>query len=479
MISKSFIKRGLVYTIAGALPLMSAVILLPFYLVWLPTDVYGGLSLYLAFSLFIQVLVGYSFDTSVYIHYHEFKAEPSRLSGFIVSVFAFILGAGLICAMLFAVLGDLVFGLGITDSRIAFFPYGMMSVGTGIFQAIFKVYTYLLQSREKPGTFLWANLVYFGLIAGLTIAGLQLSPGTLDGPVGGRLIAGAVLAVWVLWRVIREFGFRPDFTLLRSTFGFNNYSFLYQLLQWVINYTDRFVLVLFLPLSTVGMYDLAVKCLLVIELLINGAHSSFHPRVVSELMGQENKTTNPVVNRYYHGLTALAMLLTAAAIFVLPFAAGLLPADSGYRSIIPWFPLVALVYLLKPMRSYFVMPYSILKLARPLPIYYAVVSAVKLALLFLLAGPLGIHGVVIAGLAAAVCEVLLLKTGLQNRFVFVFNPMKILVAPLTLMVAVAVLEPMFGQARPLITHGAYLVFAVGLLVFSYRHEIRALIPSGR
>jgi len=477
VISKSFIKRGFIYTVAGALPLMSAVILLPFYLAWLPADVYGGLSLYLAFSLFIQVLVSYSFDTSIYIHYHEFKSDPSKLGGFIVSVFVFILGAGLACALLFALLGNLIFGLGFTDSRMAFFPYGMMSVGTGIFQAIFKVYTYLLQSREKPGTFLWANLIYFGLIAGLTIAGLQTYPGTLAGPVGGRLIAGGVLSAWVLWQVWREFGHRPDFTLLRSTFGFNNYSYLYQLLQWVINYTDRFVLVLFLPLASVGIYDLAVKCLLVIELLVNGAHSSFYPRVVSEVMQQENKSTTLVINRYYHGLTAMVMMLTAAAIIVLPFAAGFLPTDSDYRSIIPWFPLVTLVYLLKPMRTYFGMPYGILKLTKPLPVYYLIVSAVKLSLMFLLVKPLGITGVVIAAVAAAVAEILLLRQGLRDRFEFRFNPFKIILAPLMLLILVTALEPLLGITQPLLAHGMYLLFSTGLLIFIYRNELRPLLPS--
>lgn len=477
MISKSFIKRGFIYTVAGALPLMSAVILLPFYLAWLPAEVYGGLSLYLAFSLFIQVLVSYSFDTSIYIHYHEFRSDPSKLGGFIVAVFAFILGAGLLCALLFLALGNLIFGLGFTDSRMAFFPYGMMSVGTGIFQAIFKVYTYLLQSREKPGTFLWANLIYFALIAGLTIGGLHFSPATLDGPVGGRLIAGGVLSVWVLWSVWREFGFRPDLRLLRTTFGFNNYSFIYQLLQWVINYTDRFVLVLFLPLSAVGIYDLAVKCLLVIELLLNGAHSSFYPRVVSEVMQQENKSTSLVINRYYHGLTAMVMLLATAAILILPLAADLLPADSDYRTIIPWFPLVTLVYLLKPMRTYFGMPYGILKLTRPLPIYYLMVSAVKLVLMFLLIEPMGISGVVMAGLAAGVAEILLLKQGLHDRFVFRFNRFKIVVAPILLLLLVAVAEPLLGDTRPLIAHGLYLLFAFGLLLFIYRSELRPLLPS--
>lgn len=456
---------------------MSAVLLLPFYLAFLPADVYGALSLCLAFSIFIQVVVSYSFDTSVYLHFHEFKNNPEKLSGYIVSVFLFILGSGLAAALVFAMLGNLIFDLAFAGRGLDFFPYGMMAACTGIFQAIFKVYSYLLQSREKPETFFWSNLILLVLIAGLTIGGLYLWPGSLAGPVGGRLIAGGMLSAWVLWRVWREYGSRPDFAVLRSTFGFNNYSYIYQLLQWVINYADRFVLVLFLPLSAVGIYDLAMKCLLVIEILMNGAHSSFYPRVVSEVTQQSEKKSSLVINRYYHGLTALVMVLTAGSILVLPLMADLLPAGNDYRSVIPWFPLVALLYLVKPMRTYFSMPYGVLKWAKPLPAYYIAVSALKILMLFLLVKPLGITGVVAASLSAGVLEIVLLRKGLAGRFRFDFNRLKIIAAPALLLVMIAVLEPVAGSTYPLLIHGGYCLFAGGILLILYRKELLTLLPT--
>ena len=93
-ISKSFIKSSLIYTVAGMLPMASAIILLPFYIENLSTADYGALSIYLAFSLFIQILTTYSFDTSLYIHFHEFKHDPAKLSSFISSAFVLMLMIG-------------------------------------------------------------------------------------------------------------------------------------------------------------------------------------------------------------------------------------------------------------------------------------------------------------------------------------------------------------------------------------------------
>ena len=89
----------------------SAIILLPFYISFLPTQVYGALSLYLAFSLFVQILVAYSFDSSTYIHYHEYKADFSKLSSFISSAFVFMLLIGAGVGLVLVVLGDIMFDL--------------------------------------------------------------------------------------------------------------------------------------------------------------------------------------------------------------------------------------------------------------------------------------------------------------------------------------------------------------------------------
>src|SRR5690606_12013974 len=99
-IGKKFLKSSVIYTVAGSLPMASALILLPFYVEHLSTSDFGALSIYFAFSYFVQLLTTYSFDTSLYVHYHEFKKEPLRLASFTSSSFLFMLligsGVGLI-----------------------------------------------------------------------------------------------------------------------------------------------------------------------------------------------------------------------------------------------------------------------------------------------------------------------------------------------------------------------------------------------
>lgn len=474
MISRNFIKSSAIYTLAGALPMASAFILLPFYLA-LPKEVYGALALYLSFSLFIQILVTYSFDTSLYIHYHEYKNDPAKLAVFISSAFWFMILIAAVLGVPVMLGGELLFDLIFEDEKISFYPFGLLAFITGVFQALFKVYTNLLQSREKPVLFLRSNLFSFFMIATLTITGLYVFPGTLIGPVGGRALAGLLAALWVLYRIYREFGFQFNYSLLKATFGFNHYAFIYQVQQWFMNYSDRFIMLFAgLSLGLIGIYDFALKCLIVIEVIMNALNTSFYPKVVSTVMEQSVKTTTPEINRYYHGLISVVMLMVSGAILVLPFAVYIFDMREGYDEAIPYFPFIAAVFILKVIRIYVAFPYGVLKYTKPLPVIYTFVTLFKIGLMILLVKQFQIYGLIAVSLLSLILEVIVLKFQLRGKFVFKFNVFKIIIAPVSLLLSIVMLEPLLSGQLGHVLHFFYVALTVGFLLLIYRKEIKLL-----
>lgn len=455
----------------------SAVILLPFYISLLPTDVYGALSLYLAFALFIQVLVTYSFDSSLYIHFHEFKNDRPTLSSFVSSAFIWMIFSGVLVGLVMSVAGELIFRLVFDDQRISFFPYGLLSVGIGVFQSVFRVYTNFAQSREQPGLYLWSNLLLFTMIAGFTIGGLVLFPGTLIGPVGGRALALAIGGGWVLVRVFREFGITFNYALLKQTFSYNHYTFLYQVQQWSVSYLDRFLMVFFLPLSAIGIYDFSVKCLLGIEFIMTGLNSSFYPKVVSTIMEQPEKQSTVELNRYYHGLTAAILMLISAGILLLPFVIHLIDRKGNYGEAVQYFPYIAIIYVFRSLRLYFGAPYSVLKQARPLAVIYLVVSVIKIGLMIMLMKPYGLYGIIGASLATAALEIVLLWKMMATKFKYRFNVFKLIIAPLVLPVVVLLVEPLWGAQYSWQVHSAYVLLVASFLLWVYRRELRTVLVS--
>jgi O-antigen/teichoic acid export membrane protein len=476
-ISKSFIKNSLIYTLAGTLPLGSAIILLPFYVGSLSTADFGALSIYFAFSLFIQILTTFSFDTSLYIHFHELKNDRPRLSAFVSSAFVLMFGIGASVALIFVFAGDFVFSSVFTDKPIAFYPYGLLTAATGVFQSLFKVQGNLLQSREKPLVFFWSNVASFSLIVVFTILGLKLFPHTLAGPVGGRMIAAVLSGIWALTKVFREFGFHFDYRLLRSTFSFNFYTFLYQLLQWTINYFDRIIMAIFLvSLDDIGVYDFAVKCLLIIEFILNGLHNTFYPKVVSTLMAQTKKESVPEINRYYHGFIAVIMMLICLCVLTFPWLIEKFVTKTDYHQAIRFIPYVGLIYIFRAIRLFFAAPYGIIKYTKPLPVIYGIVSAVKIMLTIVLMKHYNVYGVIAASLISAILEIVLLRFNIKMKFTFRYNVFKILIAPFILFLMVIGLEPLFGVQFSLQLHAFYVLCCVILLWWTYRRELKLIDP---
>ncbi|MBS1507356.1 MAG: oligosaccharide flippase family protein [Bacteroidetes bacterium] len=463
----------MIYTLAGTLAPASGLILLPYYLGYLSPSQYGAFALYTGFSLLVQVIVTYSFDASVYNYYHEYKHDKERLGVFVSSAFNFILLVSVVLASLLLLCGDWLFQLVYSESKIEFFPYGVISVFTGVMQALFKVNNSLLQTQEKAPTFFGANLLSFSLIAGLTIAGLVLFPNDLIGPIGGRFLAVALSGLWVLGTVYRQFGFHFNFTLIKSTFGFNHPSLIYQIMQWFNNSFDRVILSGFMPLAQVGIYDLAAKCLMAIEFVLSGFYNSFFPKILGIISLQNEKKTTQEINRYFNGLTAVTILLVCLAILFFPIIRWF-NLKQGFLSAIEWVPYIAVTYLLRSLRFYMAMPYASIKYSKPLPFIYAIIVTIKIASMALLIPRFGIMGLIISTWIGYLVELTTLFLGVRKKFEIKFNGIKLIVVPLVLGLTIIIFEPLFGKEFELPTHLFYVLLAGALLVFAYRNELKTL-----
>lgn len=471
MITKSFIKSSIIYTMAGALPMANAVLLLPFYLHYLPAQDFGALALYLSFSIVVQIIVTYSFDASLYLYFHDFKRDPQKLAVLVSSSFTFIVLLGIAVSVILWATGGVLFHYFFGGRGLDFYPYGVFSVVTAVFQSVFKVNNSLLQSREKPVLFLWSNLLSFLLVAGFTIAGLKVFPNTLMGPVGGRMLAFVISGLWVLARIYKEFGIHFNLSLLRTTFAYNSYQCIYQLQQWVINYFDRILIAAIISMTDLGVYDFTIKCLLVLDFVISGIFNSFFPKILSHSSDQALAGSSIEINRYYHGLTAAIMIMVSGTILVLPVLITVLVKKPGYSESVDFVPYASLVFLLRGMKFFFGLPYNTMKHSKPLPVIFMIVAVGKVAVSYLLIKQFGIYGAIAATVMAAGGEVVLLWLWMRAKFAYFFNPLKLIIGPLLLMVTVLVSEPLLHFSFPWQAHLGYVLLTCLLLVWLYRKEI--------
>jgi O-antigen/teichoic acid export membrane protein len=341
---------------------------------------------------------------------------------------------------------------------------------------VFKVNNSLLQTQGKASTFLWINVFSFSLIAGLTIFGLTFLPNTLWGPVGGKLLGALISAAWVLGSVFRQFGFHFHWKSLKPTFEFNNSSLIYQIQQWFINYYDRIIILMVISKATVGYYDVALKFLLAIDFVLTGLNATIHPKVLGKVYEQSIKSSTVEINRYYNGLTGVAILAVTGSILLFPPVIEMF-FTKPYQAAIPLIPFAALVYLLRPLRLWVAMPYAALKYSKPLPYFYLLVAIVKIALLYWLVQQWGVWGAIISTIVSYMVEILILFWGIRNRFHYKFNAFKLIVAPLLLGVSILLLEPWLGVDYPWQLHAFYVILSGLVLLWAYRNELKIFITG--
>lgn len=457
----------------------SALVLLPFYVQYLSGEKYGALAIVYATSMLVQLITGFSFDSSLYVHYHEWKSEPARLRALVRTAFMVVICLGGVLVLLSAAAGPYLMQAFLPQSSISFYPYGLMAVATGALQAVFKLHTTFLQIREKAETYFWSNTLFFTITTVGTVVGLYLFPDSLTGPVGARLAGALLLAGWSLARIMREFGV-PDFqSLAVLPWGYNLNTFWYQVANWMVNYLDRFLILAFLPASgmgSVGVYEFAIKCMIPLELLLNGLGASLSPRVVRLLSEQTgSKGSTPEVNRYFYGLLVVMMMAIGIMLAVLPPAFNLLVHKEGYYQALDYVPFIAVLFLFRSWRLFFVIPLSALKRTGRLAIVTLLVAAVKAAGIAVLLPAYNLFGVIVAALMAGAAELLLLWALLRPYFKLQFNAVKLLVAPLVFGVAVVLTYAFDANGMGWQQAALLMGIAVLLLAVAYRKEWHLLL----
>ncbi|MBI4945111.1 MAG: oligosaccharide flippase family protein [Bacteroidetes bacterium] len=479
MISKNFLKSSFIYTVIGALPLASSVILLPFYTNFLETPDFGILAIYISFTFLIQIFVNFGFDTYTGIHFYEYKDNKEKLREYIGTVVISLLILGAFFTALSLLVGKISFGILFQQKEISFFPFGFMSVLTAICNSFFKTYTGLLINQQRPMRFFWVNLFNFILTIVISLAGLFLYPHTLIGPMWGRLLSGVGIFLLAFYFFYAEFGLAFQTKLLRGIFNFCLPIFIFFLMSWVLSYIDRYIINYFLTTSDVGVYDFAVKCTLLIDFLLMGLSNSVAPKIYKIWTDEKTGYSSTMeVNRYYNAFTAVTVLMIALTILCIPIFVPMIVYKESYYAAFEFVPLLSLSFVFRGVYTMYLMPILFLKKTKVLPKIFFFSAVIQIIVSILMVKQWGLMGVVWSMLITKPIQVLFLSYESKKIFQFTFNEMKLLVMPLAYLLIVIFADVFLREKiNSIVLHAIELVLAGGMIFLVYRNEIKTLLQS--
>ena len=469
--SKSLIS-SIQFTIIGALPFVSALVLLPFYSNYLSTELFGLLNVYISISLLFQVLASFGIEQYVPVLFHDpEKSEAERMH-----YYSSALGVQLLTAVvvlgLSLLFGSLLFSWLYPDSTLEFWPYGLMSIATGVFNAYFRTETTYLTNVLHTREYSLFNLFNFVLTVVLSIVFLYMWPGEIFGPLMGRLLSGA--AIFLLAFSYQRKSHFPHFNSLHNNeiIRISAVMLAYTGLMWVLNYVDRFVITGYCSLELVAIYDFATKCLLPVEFVMMGLAGFVLPRIYKSWQGNYEKPPMTKAKTLLHAyLVASVAGVFLCMLFIPPIAPFVIFNEKLFDSF-SWIGLLGIVYFTRSLFSLYMGLLMLRKEQGKLVQALFFSAIVQVVLLFLLVPLLDVLGAVIALTAGRVASLLFMKMQLSKRVTLDVNYGKMITYP---MIISLVLIAAFMTER---TFGYYIVAAVsagisGLVtLFFFRKDLK-------
>lgn len=479
MISKKFLKSSIIYSLVGALPYTTGVVLIPFFTYRLTPEQFGVNALYFTFMTFVQLMSTFGLETYIGINYYEYKNDKQRLREFIGTILMslIVIGTTLFFVLLFS--GSAIFSLVFSNTTaMQFFPYGLITVFSALFNGFFKSYSSLLINQQRPERFFWLNISNFILTLAASLTLLYLFPYTLYGPILGRLIPAAVVGLISILLILQEFGIHFRKELLRGVWSFCAPMVVYAAMVWIVNYIDRYVIAHFMvnPMY-VGIFDFAVKISLGIDLLQIGLANTIHPKVYTIWKDQNLRKSTVEVNRYYNGLTALTLLVIPLVVIVVPLLVPLIVKKEIYYQAFGYLPLLCLGFAFRPLYYLFMAPLFYFRKTKALPKVFFYSATFQVVICSLLVWKFGIMGAVWSNFLVKPVQALVLFTESRKVFSFHLNRWKIVYLPLIVIAAGLACEVVSTPATQTLIYSGLFLLTASMVFLVYRNELIPLFSK--
>lgn len=474
MISKSFLKSSIIYTIGGALPMVAGLALLPFYTNYLSDLQFTQVAFYISVSLLMQILFSYSIESYFGIKYSQLKSEPEKQKQFIGTVAILLLIIGAVLLLISALSGSFIFSKVFNPAfQMEFWPYGFYSVLTAFFNSYFKASTNALIYLKKPALFFSANLINFIATIGISVGGLFLFPDTLVGPIYGRLLSGVIIFFIANYIYSSNGRFKYQKEFLSDLKAFCTPYVIYVTFVWLLSYTDRYMLQEFIPNTDLNTYDLVLKCFFGIEFLQNSLTAIIYPKIYEIWAQQEQLHTSKETNRYFNVFTAINILLLIVFCIAIPLLYKLVISNEKFYDSEKYIGILAAGYGLRSILYFYLATILYSKNIKILLKIFGLSAFFQLVVTYFVVRNYGLMGAIYTGLGVKLVQIVLSYLFTKSIFRYEFNAMKIIGIPL-IFLAVNVTLFYFHPEYSVTLYLAQLAGFGALFFLIFRNEIVAV-----
>lgn len=470
MISTRFIKSSLLITIGNALPLLSGIVLLPFYINVLSTELFAELAIYISITLLAQIVFGFGLESYMIVAPIKLKDNVNHQSKGISTLFTVTLIFGLILIISSYLYGTNIFKL-IFDNNFSFFPFGFLSIVTAFFNNFFKIHNNLLLSKQKVNEFFRANVINFFATLSISLIGIYFYGNSLWGPILGRFYSGLIIFLLSFYGFIKHYKFQYDRKFFIEALNFSIPMFIFFVFNWAMNYYDRIIIENNMSLSDLAVYDFATKCTLPFEFLQNGLFAAITPIIFKIWRETNSRESTQEVNRYFNGYSALFLILVPLSCLIIPFIVPIVINKAIYFDSFKYIGMMAVGYCFK---AYYFIYYIVVlyyNKTKIMPLVYVILATIQIVLMYFSASYFGIMGIILSSVFVKMIQPLIMAIFTRDVFSYQFNKLKIVYLPIIFLIVVLFSQYFMDKISYIVLYLIQFVFITVLVYMVYKNEL--------
>lgn len=477
MISRSFLKSSIIITLAGALPMVSGILLLPFYTNRLPDLEFTQVSYYILVTFIAQILFSFSIDTYFGIKYTQLNEQPQMQKRFVgtISILLLMIGAGLL--LLFSLSGTLLFErIFVPEFKMEFWPYGFYAVLTGFFNSYFKTATNCLIYFKKERLYFGVNMINFIFTLVISIGGLILFPNTIIGPMYGRLLSGVIIFILSQYIFTSNGELKFERNFIRDLFSFCSPYVLVVVCFWVFGNVDRLFLQHFVSNTDINAYDTVLKCFFGVMFVQNGLSAVIFPKLY-EIWKKEGKNeTTKESNRYFNVFTAVNVMQLIFFCIAIPVLYKIFIDKPIFYQSDKYIGLLATTYALTSILNYYLATIQFTRNTVLLLKIYLITAVFQITLTYFGIKEFGLIGTIYAILLTKIIQVLLTITMTKGIFKYEFNYFKIIGIPF-IYILINIIQFHLVPEYNIFFYLCQLILFGIIFYFVFKNEIRIVLQQ--
>ncbi len=387
---KRLTKHSVIYGIGNLAVLLPGFILVPLYTRRLSTQEYGILSIVTVFTGMLMFVYELGMISALSRQYYEYN-DPASQNKVISTAFTFVSVWATFVTLLLIYLSS-----PISEALFHTAQYRqaiIVSLFYVFFTAIIFVPQTILRVEERSGLFVALSIARVVLTVIFTVILLLHTENVLLSVFYAMLwatVTSAAIYLFFTYKRIRLFAVSSIDLRQMLTFGIA--FFPAALFTWIIDYSNRYILSLYVDMGQVGIYSLGQKISQIVIIAVKAFHLACVPIMFSMAMKEDAKRIFSSIFTYF--IFALSVFVLALCLYSRELV--LLLSNKAYVEAYKVIPVLAISGIGYGAYLYFITGLSIAKKVVNQPVILAFVALVNVPLNVILIKKIGMMGAALA-----------------------------------------------------------------------------------